>query len=125
MRHQLAGYHLGRASGQRTALRRGLITELFRNERIRTTRAKAAAVRSAAERMITTAKQGNAAGEAKAVHARRLIAARLNDPVVVKKLFDDIAPRFKDRAGGYTRVVKMGPRKGDAAEMVLLELVEE
>lgn len=125
MRHKLAGYRLGRSTGQRTALRRGLITELFRNERIRTTRAKAAAIRGAAERMITTAKHGNAAGEAKAVHARRLVAARLYDPEIVKKLFDDIAPRFKDRPGGYTRVVKMGPRKGDAAEMVLLELVEE
>jgi large subunit ribosomal protein L17 len=125
MRHQLAGYHLGRSSGQRTALRRSLMTELFRNERIRTTRAKAAAVRGAAERLITTAKRGNADGGVKAVHARRLVSGRLNDPQVVKKLFDDIAPRFADRPGGYTRVVKLGPRPGDASEMVLLELVEE
>ena len=125
MRHQLAGYHLGRSSGQRTALRRSLMTELFRHERLRTTRAKAAAIRGAAERMITTAKHGNADGGAKAVHARRLVAGRLNDPQVVKKLFDEIAPRFADRPGGYTRVVKLGQRPGDAADMVLLELVEE
>ena len=125
MRHQMAGYKLGRSSGQRRALRRNLITELMRNERIRTTKAKAASIRGAAERLITSAKRGNAAGEAKAVHARRLAAARLNDPEMVKKLFDDIAPRYAERRGGYTRVIKLGPRLGDAAEMVLLELVEE
>jgi large subunit ribosomal protein L17 len=74
--------------------------------------------------MITSAKRGNAGAGAKAVHARRLAAGRLNDPAVVKKLFDEIAPRFSERPGGYTRVVKLGPRHGDAAEMVLLELVE-
>jgi large subunit ribosomal protein L17 len=125
MRHRIAGHKLGRASGHRTALRRNLITDLVRNERVKTTRAKAAAIRGAAERLITTAKRGNAAGEAKAVHARRLAAARLNGPEAVKKLFEDIAPRFADRPGGYTRIVKLGPRLGDAAEMVLIELVEE
>ncbi len=125
MRHQVAGYKLGRSSGHRKALRRSLITELFRHERIRTTRAKAASIRGAAEKLITLAKRGNEAGEAKAVHARRLAAARLNDPEIVKKLFDDIAPRYTDRPGGYTRMLKLGPRQGDAAEMVLLELVEE
>ncbi len=124
MRHRVAGRKLGRSSGQRTALRRSLITEFFRHERIRTTRAKADAIRGAAERLITTAKRGNAAGDLKAVHARRLAAARLNDPEVVKKLFDEIAPRYADRPGGYTRIVRLGPRPGDAAEMVLLELVE-
>ncbi len=124
MRHRVAGRKLGRSTGQRTALRRTLITEFFRHERIRTTRAKADAIRGAAERLITTAKRGNAAGELKAVHARRLAAARLNDPEVVKKLFDDIAPRYADRPGGYTRIVRLGSRPGDAAEMVLLELVE-
>ncbi len=124
MRHRVAGRKLGRSSGQRTALRRSLITEFFRHERIRTTRAKADAIRGAAERLITTAKRGNAAGELKAVHARRLAAARLNDPEVVKKLFDEIAPRYTDRPGGYTRIIRLGPRPGDAAEMVLLELVE-
>jgi len=124
MRHRVAGHRLGRSSAQRTALRRNMMTELFRHERIRTTRAKADAVRNAAEKLITTAKRGNAAGELKAVNARRLVAGRLNDPEMVKKLFDDIAPRFADRPGGYTRVVKLGRRLGDAAEMVLLELVE-
>lgn len=124
MRHRVAGRKLGRSSGQRTALRRSLITEFFRHERIRTTRAKADSIRGAAERLITTAKRGNAAGALKAVHARRLAAARLNDPDVVKKLFDEIAPRYADRPGGYTRLIRLGPRPGDAAEMVLLELVE-
>jgi large subunit ribosomal protein L17 len=125
MRHRVAGVHLGRSSGHRTALRRNLVTELLRTEKIRTTRAKAIAIRGQAERMITSAKRGNAAGEAKAVHARRMAAGRLNDPEVVKKLFDDIAKRYADRPGGYTRIVKTGARLGDAAEMVILELVEE
>ena len=125
MRHQVSGRRLGRSSGHRKALRRSLITELFRHERIRTTRAKAAAIRGEAEKMITKAKRGNAAGEAKAVHARRLAAGRLNDPEIVKKLFDEIAPRYADRPGGYTRIIKLGPRGGDAAEMGLIELVEE
>ena len=125
MRHRVSGVHLGRSSGQRTALRRNLVTEFLRTEKIRTTRAKAIAIRSQAERMITSAKRGNAAGEAKAVHARRLAAGRLNDPEVVKKLFDDIAKRYAERPGGYTRIIKTGARLGDAAEMVILELVEE
>jgi large subunit ribosomal protein L17 len=125
MRHQVAGKRLGRSSGHRKALRRNLITELFRHERIQTTRAKAVAIRSEAEKLITTAKRGNTAGEEKAVHARRLVSARLNDPEIVKKLFDDIAPRFADRPGGYTRIIKLGPRLGDAAEIALIELVEE
>jgi large subunit ribosomal protein L17 len=107
------------------ALRRNLVKQLFEFERIRTTRAKAQAVRGQAERLITLAKRGNAAGDAQMVHARRLAAARLSDPNAVKKLFEDLAPRYKDRPGGYTRVVKMGPRQGDAAEMVILELVED
>ena len=125
MRHRVAGVHLGRSSGHRTALRRNLVTELLRTEKIRTTKAKAVAIRGQAERMITSAKRGNAAGEARAVHARRMAAGRLNDPEVVKKLFDDIAKRYSERPGGYTRVIKTGPRLGDAAEMVILELVEE
>jgi large subunit ribosomal protein L17 len=102
------------------------MTELFRHERIRTTRAKAAAVRGAAEKIITIAKRSGSAEEsADVVHARRKVAARLNDPEIVKKLFDEIAPRYIDRPGGYTRMIKIGPRSGDGAEMVLLELVEE
>lgn len=125
MRHQVAGKRLNRSKGNRTALRKNLMKDLFRHERIKTTKAKAAAVRGGAEKLITLAKKGNEAGEAKAVHARRLAAARLNDPEIVMKLFDDIAPRYVDRPGGYTRVVKLGQRLGDAAEMVILELVEE
>ncbi|MCK4692998.1 MAG: 50S ribosomal protein L17 [Anaerolineales bacterium] len=126
MRHRVAGRRLNRSSGHRKALRRNLITELFRHERIRTTQAKASAVRGAAEKLITSAKRSNAAGdEAKIVHARRLAKNRLSDPEMVKKLFDEIAPRYTDRPGGYTRILKLGPRAGDAAEMVLLELVEE
>jgi large subunit ribosomal protein L17 len=102
-----------------------MIKQLFEYERIRTTRAKAQAVRGQAERLITLAKRGNAAGDAQMVHARRLAAARLSDPEAVKKLFDDIAPRYEDRPGGYTRIVKLGRRTGDSAEMVILELVED
>jgi large subunit ribosomal protein L17 len=125
MRHRVSGYKLGRSRGHRTAMRRTLVTEFFRHERIKTTKTKAAAIRDEAERLITHAKVGVAAGESRAVSARRLAAARLNDPQIVKKLFDEIAPRYAARPGGYTRVVKLGARHGDAAEMVYLELVEE
>jgi len=125
MRHRIAGFKLSRSSGHRTALRRNMVTEFFRHERIRTTRTKAAAIRGDAERLITTAKHGLAAGDQKSINARRRASAKLNDPAVVKKLFEEIAPRYAARPGGYTRVVKIGPRQGDAAEMVFLELVEE
>jgi large subunit ribosomal protein L17 len=125
MRHGVAGYKLGRTIDERKHLRRNLIKQLFEHERIQTTRAKAQAVRGQAERLITLAKRGNEAGDAKMVHARRLAAARLADPNAVRKLFDDIAPRFAKRPGGYTRILKLGPRQGDAAEMVILELVED
>lgn len=125
MRHKLSGARLNRSTSHRKALRKNLITELFRHERIRTTGAKARAIRGEAEKLITKAKKGNETDEAKAVHARRWAAARLNDPEMVKKLFDDIAPRYVDRPGGYTRLMKLGMRSGDAAEMVLIELVEE
>lgn len=125
MRHGVAGYRLGRSKDERKALRRNLIKQLFEHERITTTRAKAAAVRGQAERLITLAKRGNKAGDAQMVHARRLAAARLADAGAVRKLFDDIAPRYENRPGGYTRIIKIGPRFGDAAEMVILELVED
>lgn len=125
MRHRVAGKKLSRGKDERTALRRTLIKQLFEHERIRTTRAKAEAVRGQAERLITLAKEGNKAGEERVVYARRLAAARLGNAESVKKLFDDIAPRFENRPGGYTRIVKLGPRQGDAADMVLLELVED
>ena len=125
MRHRIAGHKLSRGKDERTALRRILVKQLFEHERIQTTRAKAEAVRGQAERLITLAKRGNEAGEIKAVNARRLAAARLGDAKAVKKLFDEIAPRFVSRLGGYTRLLKLGPRQGDGAEMVLLELIEE
>jgi large subunit ribosomal protein L17 len=125
MRHRKAGYKLGRSKDDRRSLRRNLVNQLFEHDRIQTTRTKAEAVRGQAERLITLAKRGNAAGEERMVHARRLAAARMSDAEAVKKLFDDIAPRFQNRNGGYTRMIKLGPRQGDAAAMVLLELVED
>jgi large subunit ribosomal protein L17 len=125
MRHKIAGHKLGRPKDERKALRRILIAQLFDHERITTTRAKADAIRGDAERLISLAKRGNKAGELQMVHARRLAASRLANPTAVKKLFDDIAPRYAERNGGYTRLIKLGVRQGDAAEMVLLELVEE
>lgn len=125
MRHKIAGKRLGRHKGARNALRRNLIKQLFEYERIKTTRAKAEAIRGEAEKMITLAKRGNAAEEtSEMVHCRRLAASRLADPDVVQKLFDDIAPRYTERNGGYTRMLKLGLRHSDKAEMVLLELVE-
>ncbi|MFC1922740.1 50S ribosomal protein L17 [Chloroflexota bacterium] len=121
----MAGKKLSRGKDERRALRKIMINQLFTHERIRTTRAKAQAIRGQAERLITLAKRGNSAGDAQMVHARRLAAARMGDPEMVKKLFDDIAPRFEDRPGGYTRILKLGPRYGDSAEMVLIELIEE
>jgi len=125
MRHRISGKKLSRGKDERTALRRILIKQLFEHERIQTTRTKAEAVRGQAERLITLAKRGNEAGETGAVNARRLAAARLGDSQAVKKLFDEIAPRFENRQGGYTRVLSLGLRQGDAAEMVILELIEE
>ena len=125
MRHQVSGYKLGRTSSARIGLRRILIKQLFTHERIQTTRAKAAAIRGEAERMITIARNSADKDDAAKVHARRLVAARLGSNDMLKRLFDEIAPRFATRPGGYTRVLKLGPRKGDSAEMVLLELVEE
>jgi len=121
MRHRVAGRHLNRSVAHRTALFRNLMTELFRHERIKTTKAKALGIRSQAERLITTAKRGKARG---GVHERRQVAAVLRDRAVVKKLFDEIAPRFAERPGGYTRIVRLGRRLGDGAEMVVLELIE-
>jgi large subunit ribosomal protein L17 len=137
MRHRVAGKKLNRSSGHRKALRRNLVTALFYHERIETTEAKAKAVRGQAEKLITLAKRGLLAeleDPIQGVHARRRATGRLNRWVtepdgtrvdILKKLFEDIAPRYVDRPGGYTRIYKLGPRKGDAAPIVLLELVEE
>lgn len=117
MRHRVAGRHLKRDSSHRKALFRNLITELLRHERIETTEAKAKAIRADAEKLITLAKRGD-------VHSRRLAARTLTDPDVTKKLFETLGTRYKERPGGYTRLFKVGPRLGDAAEVVIMELVD-
>lgn len=126
MRHRVKGKKLGRNGGQRKALELSLTRALLEHERITTTQAKAAFVRGSVERLITVAKRGLAHNDPnRAVHARRIAASRLrNDRELVSKLFDELAPRYADRPGGYTRVIKLGPRKGDSAELVLLELVD-
>ncbi len=140
MRHRVSGKKLGRSTGHRTALRRNLVAALFQHERIETTEAKAAAIRGQAEELITIAKRGIGASQGESgdasrnVHARRLAGSRMTRWVtdgdgvrvdLVRKLFEEIAPRYMERDGGYTRVYRLGPRKGDGAPMVLLELVEE
>ncbi len=117
MRHQVAGKKLGRTTAQRKSLFRNLTTELFRHGKIHTTEAKAKAVRPQAERLITLAKRGD-------LHARRLAARDVQDPEVLRRLFDELAGQFETRPGGYIRIYKLGPRKGDAAPMVLMSLVE-
>jgi large subunit ribosomal protein L17 len=165
MRHRKIGRHLGRDSGHRRALYRNLMTELFRHERIKTTEAKARAVRPLAERLVTKARKARAdrvvelaeqrdvqklsawfnarradqlvelvdqgndealhkLAEQMALHARRQVLADLTDTDVAHKLVEEIAPRFEDRPGGYTRMFKLGARRGDAARMAVLELVE-
>jgi len=126
MRHRVSGRRLGRNMAQRKALRRILMTQLFRHGRIRTTRAKADSIRAESEKLVTLAKRGVTKRNAEQSDSfeRRLAAARLHESEVVKKLFDEIGPRFMDRAGGYTRILKLGPRQGDGAEMVVLELVD-
>ena len=139
MRHRVHGRRLNRNTGQRKALLKNLISDLICYERVTTTEAKARTLRPAAEKMITLAKRGIRNGQddpSKEVHARRLAAARLNklrvveddagdlvEVDVVQQLFSEIAPRFMDRNGGYTRMVKIGKRSGDNAEMAVLMLV--
>ena len=125
MRHKVAGYRLNRNKGNRIALRRNLIISLFEHNRIKTTQAKANAIRGDAEKLITLARNSSKGSDVDKMNARRLAASSLNNPTSVRKLFDEIAPRFENRNGGYTRLMKLGPRLGDAAEMVILELVEE
>jgi large subunit ribosomal protein L17 len=125
MRHNVAGYKLGRTKSARIALRRNLIKQFFIHERIRTTQAKAASIRGEAEKLITIARNSAAGTDSDKVTARRLVASKMGDNQVLSRLFDEIAPRFANRPGGYTRMMKLGPRLGDSAEMVILELVEE
>jgi large subunit ribosomal protein L17 len=125
MRHKVFGKHLGRNVGQRNALRRTLTDQFFQHERITTTRAKAEAIRGAAEHMITQAKRALATGDPDRILAvRRLLISRLDTPEAVTNVFDVLAPRYAERPGGYTRMFKLGPRKGDSAEMVVLEMVD-
>ena len=113
----MPGYRkLGRTSAHRKAMLRNLVTDLLREGRITTTDTRAKEARRQAEKMITLAKRGD-------LHARRQVLAYVYDESVVTKLFDEIAPKYEDRQGGYTRILKLGPRKGDNAELVFLELV--
>ena len=116
MRHLKSGRQLSRNSAHRWALMRNLITSLLREEKIKTTDPKAKELRRWADRVITLGKQGS-------LHARRQVLSIVHDKIVVRKLFDTIAPRFKDRPGGYTRIIKLGIRRGDAARMAVIELV--
>jgi large subunit ribosomal protein L17 len=116
MRHRKSGRQLSRNSSHRWALMRNLVTALLRDEKIQTTDPKAKELRRWADRVITLGKAGS-------LHARRQVLGIVQDKSVVRKLFDTIAPRFKDRPGGYTRIIKIGWRRGDAAQISLIELV--
>lgn len=107
---------LGRASDHRKAMLRAMVTYLLDNGKIETTVTRAKEVRSVAEKIITIAKQDN-------LHSKRQIYSYVTKESVAKKLFDDIAPKYKERNGGYTRIIKIGPRRGDAAEMAIIELI--
>ena len=117
MRHARTGKKLGRDASHRRALYANLACSLIEHGRIRTTEAKAKAVKPYAEKMITLGRRGD-------LHARRQVLSELRSQEVVHQLFADVAPRMADRPGGYTRIVKIGPRQGDAADMVYLELVD-
>ena len=117
MKHRRGFNPLERMAAHRKALHRNMVTSLFRYERIKTTKTKALAIRRSAEKLITRAKVDN-------VHNRRIVSGRLFDEGIVAKLFTDIALRMKERPGGYTRIVKLGERFGDASEIVILELVD-
>ncbi|MCC6387681.1 MAG: 50S ribosomal protein L17 [Dehalococcoidia bacterium] len=117
MRHRVSGRHLGRDTAHRTSLYRNLVTDLLRYERITTTEAKAKEIRPMAERIITLARRGD-------IHARRQAMRVVFDTAVVKKTFDEIGPRMKDRPGGYLRITGLEPRRGDGARMATIELVD-
>jgi len=117
MRHLNAGRKLNRTGAHRKALFRNLVTSLLEHEHVRTTDAKAKELRSIADRMVTLGKRGT-------LHARRQALTYIRSAMVVKKLFDEVAPRFRDRMGGYTRVIKLGHRHGDAASMSIIELTD-
>jgi len=116
MRHRVAGKKLGRKTPHRVMMFRNMVTSLFDKERVRTTLDRAKAVRPIAEKMITL-------GKRESLHARRQALAYVKDPAVVAKLFETLAPRFSQRHGGYTRIIRLGFRDGDGAQMAYLELV--
>jgi large subunit ribosomal protein L17 len=117
MRHRKSGRKLNRSAPHRLAMFRNMVTSLLLHENLQTTDAKAKELRRFAERMVTLGKRGT-------LHARRQALSFVRDPKVVKKLFEEIAPRFAERPGGYTRITKLGTRRGDAAQMSLIELTE-
>ena len=117
MRHRKKGRHLNRTAEHRRAMLRNMATSLFKHGRIETTLAKAKELRQFAEPLITRAKRGD-------LHSRRLVARKIKDGEALSKLFDEIGPRYAERPGGYTRVVKLGHRAGDAADVAIIELVE-
>jgi len=117
MRHLKSGRKLGRTSSHRKALFRNMVTSLLEHEQIQTTDAKAKELRRVADKMITLGKRGG-------LHSRRLAAAYIRKRSVVSKLFGEVAERFKDRPGGYTRIIKLGVRRGDAAPISLIELTD-
>jgi large subunit ribosomal protein L17 len=118
MRHRVGFRKLGRVTPHRIALLRNMATALFERERIRTTLMKAKELRPYAEKLITQAKRDD-----DRLHARRLVAREIHDLTVVKKLFDDLGARYATRPGGYTRILRLGPRRGDGAEMAIVELL--
>src|SRR5262249_19756437 len=130
MRHRVPRNRLGRPSDQRNAVLRSLATELLRHDEITTTLPKAKAVVRSVETIITKAKRGalpakggSADARARSIHLRRQVASYIHDSEVVKKVFEVTAPRYKDRQGGYTRIIKAGVRRGDAAPMAIIQLV--
>jgi len=118
MRHRVAGRTLGRPTGHRKAMYRNLVTDLLRYEKITTTEAKAKEVRGLAEKMITLGKEGG-------LHTLRQTLSFILDKKVASKVFTELAPRYAERSGGYTRIIKLGPRLGDGAAMVQIELVKK
>lgn len=117
MRHRVKGRELSRTRSHKRAMLRNMVTSLILHERIRTTEAKAKELRPYAERLITLAKRGD-------LHSRRLAGRQIADHAALQKLFDQIGPRFEQRPGGYTRIMKLGARKGDGAELAIIELTE-
>jgi len=118
MRHRKAGRKLGRHSSHRVALARAQATALLREGEIKTTEAKAKELRPFVEKLITKARENN-------LHSRRVIAREIHDREVLRKLFDEIAPRYQERPGGYTQIFRLGARRGDATEMALIRLVQD